>query len=172
MKFTTIENEKVIIDFQKHFEKKTTKIIVEMCILIAIMGILFLFMQMYTSGIVIIAIDIFFSIFYPLTYKKISKKLNESNSLMKYDKKIEMEFENNKLSYKTFKDEEMINFSVVEYKDIYKVEETSVYFFIYLGMQMAVCVRKEDLKEEEIDELRAILQSNCSKYSKLDRRKV
>ena len=166
MKFVTKENEKVICDFQNHAQRKSNKKLLLIGLVAIVIAIVAMFLGMYIAGGGLLLFIILMAIIYPHTLKKMMKKMNESNPLMMSEKLVEMEFKEDQFSYKTFKDEEMINFSVVEYNQIYMVDETEKYFFIYLAINLAICIAKEDLDEKEIDELRGILQSNCNKYNK------
>lgn len=170
MKFVTKENEKVITDFQKHTLRKTNKRMVSLLLVIFCLSVFLLILGEYVSGSALMIFSIIFLLVYFPSVKIANKKINSTNPLMMSEKIVEMEFKETKFSYTTYKDNEMINFSVVEYKDLYMVDEVSDYFFIFLGMNIGLCVVKEDLDKNEIDELRGILQSNCSKYNKIDRR--
>lgn len=164
MKFVTKEDNNVVIDFQKHFGYQSMKGIVVICIVFVLIGIMFLLANMIPSGIFSITFSILFLIIYPLMLKNAHKKLNDSNKQMMEEKIVEYEFKEDKFSCKCYQNDEMINFSLYKYSQIFKIDETPKYFFIYVAINMALTIPKIDIDENEINEVRGLLQSNCSKY--------
>ena len=165
MKLVTKENGKVVRDFQKHFFWKSyLKIGVLMAILLMI-GIGMIFIS-FSVGMFLIVFSVFFMGSLPLVQRGADNRLNKTNNLMMAEKLVEYEFLENKFSLKCYKEEELIANSVYEYNNVYRVEESKEYFFIYIASNQALPIAKLDLQEGQIEELAQILKGHCPKYKR------
>ena len=93
--------------------------------------------------------------------------LNESNKLMVSDKLVELEFLEDKVTIKAYMKEEMINMSMYYYNNLFKVEETPTYFYIYIANNQALCIDKNDIDDNDEKQLQEILKSHINKYKVL-----
>lgn len=164
MKIVVKENIETVESFQKHVVRLSLKPIALVLLIVLALGIVFMVGDRFYSGLFLVLFSIMFAAVFPFSLKKANQKLNESNKTVFMEKFIEMEFFEEKLSTKTYLNEELINSFVCKYIDIYKVDETKKYFYVYIAMNQAFCIGKDDIDEKDANEIRGLLQSSCSKY--------
>lgn len=167
MKVINKENVYTIKEFQKHHFMSTLKYILISMLAFIILGIFLVLHGNDATG----TLSIFFGITYPFVYGIIffvaNRKLNKSNKAIEKEKIVETEFFDDKLSSKTYLDDELINQLVYKYNEIYKVDETNKSFYIYVAINMSICISKEEMSEIDILNLRNILKTNCKKYKNM-----
>lgn len=164
MKIVTKENIETVKSFQKHVALLSVKPIALVLSVFLLLGIILIVSDILYLGIFLIMFSILFAIIFPFSLKRANEKLNESNKNILIDKFVEIEFLEEKLSVKTYVDEELINSFVCKYSDFYKIDETNDYFYMYLAINQALCVDKKDIDDKDTNEIRGLLQSNCAKY--------
>ena len=166
MKITTKMNGEMQLAFQKHATDKVYKIFYIGGGVFAVLGILGMIVGEIFSGLYLTVFGVVFVLALPYGIKKANKKHFDSYKGVKSDKVVEFEFNDNYYSIAAYENGEQIELSKYQYDKIFKVEETSEYFFIYIASNMAHLIDKKDLDENAMDELRNIFIDNKLKYKK------
>lgn len=166
MKIVCKEDINTVKEFQKHHFMTYSKpaLIVFVCSII--LGVLLLTTGDYKMGLFALLFAFIFVIFYPITFYVTNKKLNKSNKSLNIEKTLETEFLDNEFCSKFYEKDKLVNQCVYKYNEIHKVDESNTHFYLYVSINQAICISKNDINDAEINELRNILENKCNYYKK------
>lgn len=164
MKILTKQNEIINKDFQKHAIIKWCVSITLSMIIVFLCGVLLVGMNFDYIGIILMELAIYAIIIFPIAFIVGNKILNKYNKSFKDELVIEYEFSQEHFTSKTYKNDELIEYVKREYTRILNIEENKNYFYVYVASNIAYCVDKKDMDEEDENKLRGMLQSRFPKY--------
>lgn len=164
MKVVNKEDLETVKKFQKHHFMSTLKFILIIVLAFIILGCIFILNGNESLGGFAIIFAIVYMIIYPITFFLANKKLNNSNKSVEVEKIIETEFYDDKITSKSYVNDELVNQLVYRYNELYKVDENNESFYIYIALNMAICISKKEISEIDVVNIRSILKSNCKKY--------
>ena len=148
MKILTKQNEIINKDFQKHAIIKWCVSITLSMIIVFLCGVLLVGMNFDSIGIILMELAIYAIIIFPIAFIVGNKILNKYNKSFKDELVIEYEFSQEHFTSKTYKND----------------EENKNYFYVYVASNIAYCIDKKDMDEEDENKLRGMLQSRFPKY--------
>jgi len=167
MKILTKMNADVELAFQKHTTKSTYKVFYIAAAMVSVLGIVFMLFNNFITGLSCFIFGVTFAIALPYGIKRANKKLYDSYKSAKDNKLVEFEFNKDHYTLKAYVNDEQIDFSKCSYDKLFKVEETNDYIFLYLASNMANCIDKTDLDENDLSELKNLLINNNVKYKRV-----
>lgn len=145
--------------FNMYSAKKSTFIcLIVLLVIIFLCGIFMLIVGEYRQSIFYLVFTVVFSILYITLPNIQTKKVFNSDNLLKENIKNTFEFYDDKIEIKNKK-----STSTLEYSDLYKVYETNDTFYIYLNKMQALIISKDCFLIGDTEKLRTLLLKNFEK---------
>lgn len=132
-------------------------LIVSICV-IFLCGIFMILLGQYSNAILYLVLSVIFTIFIFTLPKLQTKKIFNSDEILKENIKNTFEFYNDKIDIKNKKSS-----STLEYKDLYKAYETKDTFYLYLNRIQVLMVSKDEFEIGDSEVLRKLLSEKIGK---------
>lgn len=164
MKILTKEDAATVLRFQRYFFYEVWKKMLKLAWFPALMAIIcIVFDSYFMAGFILFFYIVLIAVF-PLINKKSADDLNKSNKLMMESKLCEYEMNENCFYVRAYQDDEMVAMTKYKYEQIFKVEESEMDVYIFIANNQALCVSKSDIDENDMSELRGLLQGKVVNY--------
>lgn len=132
-------------------------LVVSICV-IFLCGIFMILLGQYSNAILYLVLSVIFTIFIFTLPKLQTKKIFNSDEILKENIKNTFEFYSDKIKIRNKKSS-----STLEYKDLYKAYETKDTFYLYLNRIQVLMISKDEFEIGDSKLLRKILSEKLGK---------
>lgn len=138
-------------------------------IMLGVIGIFFITWGLFLISInliylLVVGLGIIFFVFFVFIFERIILKREMDNKLFKSLTHYVYEFGEDSFKVSTFCNDDLYSYSLVKYKEIYRIIETKNYLFIFISKLDAYILLKHAMSYNELTELKDKLRENIINY--------